>query len=81
MPADPEQALAPVSEAAAALLRQSGRSCVGAAIALHAAVTEPGGAAVGALYFGWPDGAAMSDIFAAQLAEHGVTGHGEPLHR
>ena len=38
------------------------------------AVTEPGGAAVGALYFGWPDGAKVSDIFAAQLAEHGVTG-------
>ena len=80
--ADPEQALAPVTEAAAALLRQSGRTCVGAAIALQAAVTEPAGATVGALYFGWPDGAAMRDIFAAQLAQHGVTGpNGEPLHR
>ena len=40
------------------------------------------GATVGALYFGWPDGAAMRDIFAAQLAQHGVTGpNGEPLHR
>ena len=77
---DPEQALAPVTEAAAALLRQSGRSCVGAAIALQAAVTEPAGATVGALYFGWPDGAPMRDIFAAQLAEHGVTGpNSEPL--
>lgn len=80
--ADPGQALAPVTEAAAALLRESGRTCVGAAIALQAAVTEPAGATVGALYFGWPDGAAMRDIFAAQLAEHGVTGPtGEPLHR
>jgi hypothetical protein len=82
VPADPEQTLAPVSEAAAALLRQSGRRCVGAAIALPAAVTEPAGATVGALYFGWPDGAKMRDIFAAQLAGHGVTGpHGEPLNR
>ena len=80
--ADPEQALAPVTEAAAALLRQSGRPCVGAGIALQAAVTEPAGAAVGALYFGWPDGAKMRDIFAAQLAEHGVAGpNGEPLPR
>jgi predicted NBD/HSP70 family sugar kinase len=74
VPADPERALAPVSEAAAALLRQSGRPCVGVAIAVSFAVTEPDGAAVGALYFGWPDGAKVSDIFAAQLADHGVTG-------
>jgi predicted NBD/HSP70 family sugar kinase len=80
VPADPERALAPVSEAAAELLRQSGRSCVGVAIAVPFAVTEPGGAAVGALYFGWPDGAKVSDIFAAQLADHGVTGaNGAPL--
>jgi hypothetical protein len=78
--ADPEQALAPVSEAAAGLLRQSGRPCVGAAVALPAAVTEPAGATVGALYFGWQDGAKMRDIFAAQLTERGVTGpRGGPL--
>ena len=80
VPADPERALAPVAEAAAALLRQSGRRCVGAAIAVAFAVTEPGGAAVGALYFGWPDGAKVSDIFAAQLADHGAVGwNGAPL--
>jgi predicted NBD/HSP70 family sugar kinase len=80
VPADPERALAPVGEAAAELLRQSGRACVGVAIAVPFAVTEPGGAAVGALYFGWPDGAKVGDIFAAQLAEHGVTGpNGAPL--
>jgi predicted NBD/HSP70 family sugar kinase len=70
---DPEQALAPVSAAAAALLARSGRHCIGAALVLSAAVTEPAGAIVGALYFGWPDGAKMRDIFAAQLAEQGVT--------
>jgi predicted NBD/HSP70 family sugar kinase len=74
VPADPERALAPVSEAAAALLRESGRPCVGVALAVPFAVTEPGGAAVGALYFGWADGAQVSDIFAAQLANHGLTG-------
>ena len=80
VPADPERALAPVSEAAAELLRMSGRGCVGVAVAVPFAVTEPGGAAVGALYFGWPDGAKVGDIFAAQLAEHGVTGpNGAPL--
>jgi predicted NBD/HSP70 family sugar kinase len=80
VPADPERALAPVSEAAAALLRRSGRPCVGVTIAVPFAVTEPGGAAVGALYFGWPDGTAVSDIFAGQLADHGVTGpNGAPL--
>ena len=80
VPADPERALAPVSEAAAELLRMSGRGCVGVAVAVPFAVTEPGGAAVGALYFGWPDGVKVSDIFAAQLAEHGVSGpNGAPL--
>ena len=80
VPADPELALAPVSRAAAELLRQSGRLCVGVAIAVPFAVTEPAGAAVGALYFGWPDGAKVGDIFAAQLADHGVTGpNGAPL--
>jgi predicted NBD/HSP70 family sugar kinase len=78
--ADPERALAPVSAAAAALLRQSGRPCVGVTIAVPFAVTEPGGAAVGALYLGWPDGITAGDIVAAQLADHGVTGpQGAPL--
>jgi predicted NBD/HSP70 family sugar kinase len=78
--ADLERALAPVSEAAAALLRESGRRCVGAAVAVQSAITEPGETAVGALYVGWPDGAPVRDIFAAQLAAAGVTGpHGAPL--
>jgi predicted NBD/HSP70 family sugar kinase len=80
VPSDPARALAPVSAAAADLLRASGRTCVGVALAVSFAVTEPGGAAVGALYFGWPDGVQVGDIFAAQLARHGVTGpNGEPL--
>jgi predicted NBD/HSP70 family sugar kinase len=72
-PTAPELALAPVAEAAAALLRESGRPCVGAALAVPTAVSRPDGAAVRAFYVGWPTGAPVRDIFAAQLAGHGVT--------
>ncbi len=70
----PRAALAPVAAAAAALLRESGRRCVGAAVAVPTAVTRPEGTAVRALYVGWPDGAPVRDIFAAELARHGVRG-------
>jgi predicted NBD/HSP70 family sugar kinase len=71
-PEDPRAAIAPVAAAGAALLRESGRRCVGAAIALPTAVTNPEGTAVRALYVGWPDGAPVRDIFAAAVAGHGV---------
>ena len=74
VPADPGQALAPVAAAAAALLAGSGRRCVGAAVAVPTAVTRPGGTAVRALYAGWPDGAPVRDIFAAELGRLGVRG-------
>jgi predicted NBD/HSP70 family sugar kinase len=74
VPADPAQALAPVAAAAAALLAGSGRRCVGAAVAVPTAVTRPGGTAVRALYVGWPDGAPVRDIFAAELGRLGVRG-------
>jgi predicted NBD/HSP70 family sugar kinase len=76
VPADPARALALVASAAAALLGASGRRCVGAAVAVPTAVTRPEGAAVRALYVGWPDGAPVRDIFAAQLARHDVRGPG-----
>ena len=92
MPADAdiEQALAPVTEAAASLLREwerehstrsrSPRPCAGAAVAVQTAITDPAETAVGALYLGWPDGTPVRDVFAAQLAAAGVTGpHGAPL--
>jgi predicted NBD/HSP70 family sugar kinase len=72
VPADPGQALAPVAAAAAALLAGSGRRCVGAAVAVPTAVTRPGDTAVRALYVGWPDGAPVRDIFAAELGRLGV---------
>jgi predicted NBD/HSP70 family sugar kinase len=74
VPADPGQALAPVAAAAAALLAGSGRRCVGAAVAVPTAVTRPEGTAVRALYVGWPDGAPVRDIFAAELGRLGVRG-------
>jgi predicted NBD/HSP70 family sugar kinase len=76
VPADPVRALASVASVAAALLDASGRRCVGAAVAVPTAVTAPEGTAVRALYVGWPDGAPIRDIFAAQLARHGVRGTG-----
>jgi predicted NBD/HSP70 family sugar kinase len=87
---DLDRALAPVTDAAAALLREwerehstrgrSPRPCAGAAVAVQTAVTEPAETAVGALYLGWPDGTPVRDVFAARLAATGVTGpHGAPL--
>lgn len=72
VPADPARAFEPVAEAAAALLNASGRRCVGAAASLPTAVTRPGGAAVRALYVGWPDGTPVRDLLTAELARCGV---------
>ena len=74
--ADPGRALAPAAAAAVGLLRASGRRCVGAAVAVPAAVTRPEGRAVRSLYTGWPDGAPVRDLFAAGLARHGMPGPG-----
>jgi predicted NBD/HSP70 family sugar kinase len=80
VPADPAGALGAAAEAAAALLGACGRQCVGAAVAVPAAVTRPGGNAVRALYVDWPDGAPVRDLFAAELARHGARGpHGGRL--
>ena len=76
VPADPGLALAQAAAAAASLLHASGRRCVGAAVAVPAAVTRPEGRAVRSLYTGWPDGAPVRDLFAAELARHGVPGPG-----
>jgi predicted NBD/HSP70 family sugar kinase len=75
-PGDPARALAPLAAAGAGLLAQSGRACVGAALAVPSAVSQPEGAAVSPLYLGWPTGAKVRDVFggllADQLAEHGI---------
>ena len=73
VPGDPARALAQVAEAGAELLRQSGRTCAGAAFAVPTAVSEPEGAAVSPLYLGWPTGTKIRDIFAGLLAGQGVS--------
>jgi predicted NBD/HSP70 family sugar kinase len=78
--ADPELAFAAVAAAGDALLAGAGRRCVGAAASVPTAVTRPEGTAVRALYVGWPDGAPIRDIFAAELGRRGVRGpHGGPV--
>ena len=80
VPADPERAFASVAEAGAVLLAESGRRCVGAAASVPTAVTRPEGTAVRALYVGWPDGAPIRDIFAAELGRRGVCApHGDAV--
>jgi|SRR5450756_1062089 len=78
VPDDPGRALAAVAEACAELLRGSGRTCAGAALAVPTAVTEPDGAAVSPLYLGWPTGTPIRDIFAGQL-DSLLAGHGTAL--
>ena len=82
---DPEQALAPVAEAGARLLRlarpqspqiPSNRACVGAGLAVPSAVAEPTGVAVSPLYLSWPTGTPIRDIFADQIRRAGITGAG-----
>ena len=74
VPGDPEQALEPVARSAAALLRESGRACVGAALAIPSAVTEPEGTSVAALYLGWPTGAKVREIFSGLMRNQGFRG-------
>jgi predicted NBD/HSP70 family sugar kinase len=71
---DPEQAMWRVAAAGARLLRRTGRSCVGAGLAVPSAVAQPGGTAVSPLYVGWPTGTPIWDIFTRQVARAGITG-------
>jgi predicted NBD/HSP70 family sugar kinase len=79
VPADPGRALEVVAEACAELLGAWERTCVGAALAVPTAVTEPDGLAVSPLYLQWPTGTKIRDIFASELAGHGVRAAGTAL--
>jgi predicted NBD/HSP70 family sugar kinase len=70
---DPEAALAEVARAAAGLLSGTGRTCVGAGLAVPAAVASPDGVMVGQLGIDWPDGTPARDLFTEQLLLAGVT--------
>ncbi|MFF3457533.1 ROK family protein [Streptomyces sp. NPDC002730] len=71
---DPAQVLGEVVEAGAALLRESGRRCVGAGLAVPSAVAEPEGTALNPLHLAWPAGAPVRDIFAECVRAAGIQG-------
>ncbi len=71
---DPAVALAEVARAAARLLADTGRPCVGAGLAVPSAVASPQGVMVGQIGIDWPDGTPVRDLFTEQLLRAGVTG-------
>lgn len=72
--ADPAKVLGSVVDAGAELLRETGRRCVGAAVAVPSAVAEPEGLALAPLHLAWPAGAPVREIFAERVRAAGITG-------
>ncbi|GHE58017.1 ROK family protein [Streptomyces capitiformicae] len=72
--ADPTKVLGSVVDAGAALLRETGRRCVGAGLAVPSAVAEPAGLALNPLHLAWPAGAPVRDIFAERVRAAGIEG-------
>ncbi|MFF0447555.1 ROK family protein [Streptomyces sp. NPDC004609] len=72
--ADPGQVIGAVVDAGAALLRESGRRCAGAGLAVPSAVAEPDGTALNPLHLAWPAGSPVRDIFAGRVRAAGITG-------
>ncbi|MFJ1747510.1 ROK family protein [Streptomyces sp. NPDC088116] len=72
--ADPAQVLGEVVEAGAAMLRVSGRRCVGAGLAVPSAVAEPDGTALNPLHIAWPVGAPVREIFVERVRAAGIEG-------
>src|SRR5690606_34969889 len=60
--ADPAKVLGSVVAAGAELLRETGRRCVGAGLAVPSAVAEPEGLALNPLHLAWPAGAPVREI-------------------
>jgi len=78
--ADPAHVLAAVVAAGAGLLREHGRLCVGAGLAVPSAVAEPEGTALNPLHLAWPAGAPVLQIFTEQIARAGIVGpDGQPV--
>ncbi|MET9552114.1 ROK family protein [Streptomyces sp. NPDC006645] len=71
---DPAQVLGAVVAEGAALLRESGRRCVGAGLAVPSAVAEPEGTALNPLHLAWPAGAPVRDLFVEQVRAAGIEG-------
>ena len=72
--ADPAKVLGSVVAAGTDLLRETGRRCVGAGLAVPSAVAEPEGLALNPLHLDWPVGAPVRDIFAECVRAAGITG-------
>ncbi|MER0242547.1 ROK family protein [Streptomyces sp. HSW2009] len=76
VPADPAAVLDAVVAAGAGLLRDSGRRCLGAGLAVPSAVAEPEGTALNPLHVAWPAGAPVRELFRRSLAQAGIPGPG-----
>ncbi|MGP3981748.1 ROK family protein [Streptomyces sp. KR80] len=74
VPADPVHVLTAVVDAGTELLRDSGRRCLGAGLAVPSAVAEPEGTALNPLHVAWPAGAPVRAIFAERVRESGIFG-------
>ncbi|MET7361279.1 ROK family protein [Streptomyces sp. NPDC005562] len=72
--ADPAEVLGAVVEAGAGLLRETGRRCVGAGLAVPSAVAEPDGTALNPLHVAWSAGAQVREIFADCVRGEGIAG-------
>jgi predicted NBD/HSP70 family sugar kinase len=72
--ADPEQVLGEAVAAGEELLREGGRRCVGAGLAVPSAVAEPEGTALNPLHIAWPAGAPVREIFTERVRAVGVRG-------
>ncbi|GGR26732.1 ROK family protein [Streptomyces netropsis] len=80
VPADPAHIIDAVVEAGAGLLRETGRRCLGAGLAVPSAVAEPDGTALNPLHLSWPAGAPVRALFVEALAKSGVHGpDGSPV--
>ncbi|GAA0497972.1 ROK family protein [Streptomyces stramineus] len=76
VPADPARIIDAVVEAGAGLLRETGRRCLGAGLAVPSAVAEPEGTALNPLHLSWTAGAPVRALFTEALAKAGVAGPG-----
>ncbi|MEH6377182.1 ROK family protein [Streptomyces sp. KLMMK] len=76
VPADPSHIIDAVVEAGAGLLRETGRRCLGAGLAVPSAVAEPEGTALNPLHLSWPAGAPVRELFTRSLAKAGIPGPG-----
>lgn len=74
VPADPAAVLDAVVEAGVGLLRESGRRCLGAGLAVPSAVAEPEGTALNPLHVAWQAGAPVRELFQRSLARAGLAG-------